>query len=297
MIPPRVDIHSLIVFYFVASEESVSSAAKKLFLTQPTVTYHIKALEDNIGLKLLDIRRQRVYLTQAGSGLFQYAKAIYQKVTDAENYLFTMKESCLRVGIAEIYSHIIGSVSTAFVTQCPDTKLIVRDELSLEVVEDVLNSQVDIGLVIKMEYNNPKLKAVEISPQEKIVVVASPDTICNKKKIELTDLYNYPLVTGPEKSAIRRLIIKKFEDEGLKVPPTIIAEVNNVEWGINLVENGKGVGLYPLRVVEKKISERRLKVLPLINDLVVGVDALIRSDVPLHPLAEKFISLVKENFK
>ena len=55
MTPSKLDLHSLVVFYYVASEESITTAAERLCLTQPTVTYHIRSLEKNTGVKLLDI--------------------------------------------------------------------------------------------------------------------------------------------------------------------------------------------------------------------------------------------------
>ena len=81
MAPSKLDLHSLIVYYYVASEGSITAAADKLCLTQPTVTYHIRCLERNVGLKLLDIKRQKVSLTQAGDGLFQYVKEIQQGIS------------------------------------------------------------------------------------------------------------------------------------------------------------------------------------------------------------------------
>ena len=81
------------------------------------------------------------------------------------------------------------------------------------------------------------------------------------------------------------------------MPPSVIVEVNSLEWGLNLVESGKGVGLYHIKAVEKEIAEGRLKALPLVNDITVGVDALLRSDAPVHPLAERFVQLVMKKFK
>ena len=69
MTPLKLDIQNLIVFYYVATEESLTSAADKLCLSQPTVTYHIRTLEANIGVKLLDVKKQKVFLTRAGMGL------------------------------------------------------------------------------------------------------------------------------------------------------------------------------------------------------------------------------------
>jgi len=52
---PKLDVYNLVVFYLVVNEKSLTAAAEKLFLSQPTVTYHIKSLEKSVGTKLLDI--------------------------------------------------------------------------------------------------------------------------------------------------------------------------------------------------------------------------------------------------
>jgi DNA-binding transcriptional LysR family regulator len=297
MIPPKVDLHSLIVFYFVASEGSITAAADKLCLTQPTVTYHIRSLERSVGLKLLDVRRQKMTLTNAGAGLFRYVKEIYQQVTGAEKYLEDLREASFRVGIAATFSSSIASAAAEFEELYPHVKLIVRSASSLEVVEDVLSSQVDLGIVVRMDYANSKLRTITISAMEKLVLVASPSSpISTKERVELADLSGYPLVAGPETSATRQIILNKFQAEGLEVPPSVLVEVNSLEWGLSLVESGKGVGLYYTKAVEKEISEGRLKALPLASDITVGVDALLRGDAPVHPLAERFIHLVIEEF-
>ncbi len=294
----KLDLHSLIVFYFVASGESITSAADKLCLTQPTVTYHIRSLERNVGVKLLDVRRQKVYLTQAGKGLVRYVNEIYQQMTSAEKYLDDLKEASLRVGISATFSSIVASAAATFEELYPHVKLIVRNTSSFEVAEDILSSQVDLGVVVSMDYKNPKLRAIPLSAREKLVLVVSPSNpIAEEQRVELADLCGYPLVAGPETSATRQVILNKFESEGLKVPPLIIAEVNSLEWGMNLVENGKGMGLYHIKVVERGIAEGRLKILPLTSDMRVGVDALLRTDAPEHPAAGKFISLLKKAFK
>jgi DNA-binding transcriptional LysR family regulator len=68
---------NLVVFYLVAIEKSLNSAAEKLHFTQPGISYHIRALESYTKLKLLDIKKQRLTLTPAGEGVYKYAKEIY----------------------------------------------------------------------------------------------------------------------------------------------------------------------------------------------------------------------------
>jgi DNA-binding transcriptional LysR family regulator len=293
MSPSKLDLHGLIVFYYVASEESITAAADKLCLTQPTVTYHIRSLEKNVGLKLLDIKRQKVSLTQAGTGLLRYVSEIYQQMTSAEKFLENIKDASLRVGVSTTLSTCVASAAATFEKLYPHVRLVIRSCSSFEVAEDVFNCQVDLGIVVSMDYGNNKLKSVPISSRQQLVLVASPSSsIARKQRLELVNLCGYPLVLGPETSATRRIVLKKLMNGGCHMPAPIVVEVNSSEWGINLVENGEGVGLYHVRSVERSVAEGHLKILPLTGGIWVGVDALLRADAPEHPMVAKFISLV-----
>ena len=298
MIPSKLALHSLIVFYFVASSNSITAAADRLCLTQPTVTYHIRSLEKKVGVKLLDVRRQKVFLTHAGRGLLRYVNEIYQQVIGAEKFLEDLKEASLRVGISFTFNPIIALAAATFEELYPHVKLIVKNTSSFEVAENIIDSQVDLGVAVSMDYKNPKLRAIPVSVRERLVLVASPSSpIAKEQRVELADLCGYPLVAGPETSATRQVILSKFEAEGLEVPPLVIVEANSLEWGMNLVENGQGMGLYHVKIVEREIAEGRLKAIPLVNDIWVGADVLLRADGPEHPMAGKFVSLIKKAFK
>ena len=84
---PQVNVQQLISFYYVAHEGSYSAASEKLFITQPAVTRQIKELEAQFGVKLINIKRKRVHLTEAGRRLAQHAEQIVGQVAKAENFL------------------------------------------------------------------------------------------------------------------------------------------------------------------------------------------------------------------
>jgi DNA-binding transcriptional LysR family regulator len=298
MASSRLDLHSLIVFYFAANEKSITAAAEKLFLTQPTVTYHIRSLEKNVGMKLLDVKRQKVSLTQAGAGLYKYVSEIYRQMTGAERYLENLKEASLRVGISTTFSTCLTAAVSAFKKANPQVKLVIKSAASFEVAEAVLESEVDLGIVVSTDYGSNKLKTIGLSSQEQLVLVASPSSpIAQRPKLAFINLCGYPLVLGPETSATRRIILNRIRAGGCQLPSPIIVEVNTPEWGINLVENGEGVGLHHIKSVEKSVAEGRLKVLPLNGDIYVGVEALLHADSPEHPMTQKFISAIRDCLK
>jgi DNA-binding transcriptional LysR family regulator len=298
MVPLKLDLHSLIVFYQVASAGSVTAAADAMCLTQPTVTYHIRSLERNTGVRLLDIKRQKVSLTQAGKGLLVYASHIYHQMADAEQYIENLKETSFRVGVSTTFSNCLIPVVARLKKQHPRVKLIIRNAPSDEVREDVLNSEVDLGIVVGTDARDPKLKTITLSRSERLVLVAAPQNpITRRKHLNLLNICGHPLVLGPETSATRQMILRRLRAGGCGAPTPIIVEVNNSDWGMNLVENGQGVGLHHICSVQKAIEEGRLKALPLSGELRVRADALLRADAPEHPITTTFITMITQTLK
>jgi DNA-binding transcriptional LysR family regulator len=115
--------------------------------------------------------------------------------------------------------------------------------------------------------------------------------------IRWADLLNYPLILPPEEAAMQQIILNKFKDEGLKMHYVTAVEVDNMQFGKSLVESGEGISIYYIKNVEKEVLEGRMKILPVADDIWVGIDVLVRRDRPLSLSAKRFISLVKAAFQ
>jgi DNA-binding transcriptional LysR family regulator len=285
----------LIIFYIVANEKSLSSAADKVCLTQPAITYHIQSLEKYTRVKLLEFKKRQVILTPHGKELYKYAEGIYRQLADVERYIRFIRDSNLRVGIASIYDSVVGPLLPAmFEEQNPGVRLMVKSGNTLEIVQDVLDSTIDLAIVPRSKYPSEKLYHIEVSSPERIVCFTAYHQVIPAEPLEWKDLYNYPLVAGPETSVIRRLIFEKFKEEGLE-EPSLAAEVGNIEWCKTLVEKGKGLSFTLARDIEKQIIEGRFRLVPLKDYLYITAESVTRSDI-LNPIIVEFISMVKKAF-
>jgi len=290
---PNLSQNALIVFYFVAREKSLSSAAEKLSLTQPAISYQIKALEKYAQVKLVVVNSRSVTLTQHGQEMFKYAEAVYQQLVDAERYLKFVRESNLRVGIACVYdAFVLPLLHSIFEKQNTEVRLIVKSGDSLDMVQDVLDSVLDVAIVLHFDYNNEKLNQTQVSHPEKIVCFGSPQQPLPSTPLEWNDLLSYPLIGGSTASVLRHIIFDKFKQEGLPTP-SWSAEVNNIELCKNLVERGKGLSFTLANDIRDQITEGKFKLVPLKDYLYVPAEAVTRSDVS-NPIIDKFISLVKK---
>jgi DNA-binding transcriptional LysR family regulator len=292
---PNLNPNDLLIFYTVAREKSLSSAAEKLFLTQPAITYHIQSLEGYTGVKLLEFKKRQATLTPHGKELFKYAEAIYEQLIEADKYINFVREANFRVGIASVYVSLVEPLlHSMFEGQKSGVKLVIKSGNAFEMVQDVLDSNLDLVIVPEFDYRSDKLNHIRVSNPEKIICFTSPQQKLSPEPLTWQDVVKYPLVAGPETSVIRRIVSRKLKEEGLEeVSPAV--EVSNITWTRNMVAKGKGLAFTVARDIEKEVSEGKFKLVPLQEYLEITAEAVTRSDVS-NPIIGRFIALVKKAF-
>ena len=87
-----LNFNQLRVFYHAAKNLNFTAAANELFITQPAVTFQMKAFEEFCNLKLFKKRSRRLFLTDEGRTLFEYAEKIFKFEKEIENVIDEMKE-------------------------------------------------------------------------------------------------------------------------------------------------------------------------------------------------------------
>jgi DNA-binding transcriptional LysR family regulator len=292
---PNLNPNGLIIFYFVAKERSLSAAADKVYLSQPAVSYHIQALEEYTGVKLLEFKKRQIVLTPHGEALFKYAEEVYRQLTNAEFFIKSIKESSLRAGIASMYISTIGPVIKKMYGERPEVKLAVKSGDAHEMVQGVLDAQLDLAIVPQYEYDKSKLDSMVVSPSQQIVCFASYNQFIQKEPLSWKDLSNYPLVTGTEDSIIRKLISEKLKEQGLEMQ-RFVTEVNSTEWCKMLVEDGKGISFTIFGDIEQQVAQNRLKIVQMEENLYLKAESIMRSGTFINPAINEFIAMVKQAF-
>ncbi len=293
---PNLDPNNMVIFYVVVTQNSLTSAAKKLCLTQPAITYRLKSLEEYTRVKLFEIKNHQVLLTPSGEEVFKYAKEIYQQLVSADNFLKSIRESNLRVGIASIYNAVVSPVLNAiFEEQKSEVKLTVESGNAFDMVQNVIDSRLDLAIVPGFDYSHEKLKKIQISQPMKLVCFAGKDQVIRSAPLDWKDLNTYPLVGGPQSSVVRRMLNKTFESKGIEMAD-LAAEVDNVEWCITLVEYGRGLSFAFLTDIEKRVAQGKLKIVPMKEDIYLSAEAVMLPDLFISPIIERFLSMVKQAF-
>jgi len=294
--PPRVSSEHLISFYFVAEGKSFKLASDRLCLSEPTVLLHIKALETGFGVKLIQVKKKRVTLTEAGEVLLPSAREIYHQTKRAEMCLQNFREEMLRIGVAYTLSASVTKVAGIFKELFPNVKVKIREGPTRQIVEEMSGLLHDLAVVGSLGYGAPQLDEIRVSRGHRMLFVASPDDpLCMEDELELTALNGHPLILPAEKSISREMLLKMIDDN--KIEPVIIAEVDNIESAKSLVKMGQGVALLLEDNVIDELLDGRLKALPFKEKIEIGVDVLVNKDNPLRSIGIKFVSLLRQAYK
>ncbi len=292
---PNLDPNNLVIFYLVAKEKSLSAAADKLFLTQPAITYRLKSLEESTGVKLLEFKKRQVSLTPHGQELYRYAEEIYNQLVNAEGLIKSIKESYLRVGSASMYISIVSPVIKKMFKEHPEVKLTVHSGDATEMVQDVLESRLDLAIVPQTGDGKGKLNHITVSAPRQVVCFASFNQVIPKEPLAWEDLASYPLISGPEDSVIHKIISDKLKEHGLE-NRRFIADVNSTEWCKQLVQNGKGISFTIAEDIEEQLEQKLLKLVKTEEAVFLTAEAVVRADMFMNPTAKEFIDLVKQAF-
>lgn len=143
-----MDIRQLEAFVYTVKYQSFSLAAQKLYISQPTVSAHIRSLEEEFHTQLLKRTTKSLSLTPAGTKLYSYATEILTLQQKAIVELANETKPQLRIGASSVPSlYFLPELLSAYHAVHPDIRVYASCSDSLDVVHKVDDGICDIGLV------------------------------------------------------------------------------------------------------------------------------------------------------
>ena len=293
---PQINLQHIITFYFVAHEESFSAASGKLYITEPAVHQQIRGLELHYGVKLVYVKRKRVYLTKAGEKLLAYAEEIFNQAMMTENFLKSYRTSILHIGIAGTMMLYLMGIIDRFKELYPSVQVTVREGPSRVLAEELLDFRHDICLVGSLPRIDGSLRVFRIPEVEQMVFVASPEhPLASGPIATWEDLTRYPLIIQHEGSCAREIVHEHFTRRHLQ--PLIGAEVDNIGCAKGLARQKKGIALMFLPNVKEELALGSLKLIPVVEgEIRLGIDVLTNKEASTTAVTEAFLNIIKEHF-
>ncbi|MFF2177511.1 LysR family transcriptional regulator [Lysinibacillus sp. NPDC058147] len=245
-----LEIRHLHYFMAVCEELHFTKAAEKLGISQPTLSQQIRVLEDEVGMPLFDRIGKKIVLTEAGTLLLSYGTEILdtlQNVKDAIKDLQDMKSGHIRIGIMPSdLDYRITQLVIDFHEKFPKVKLKIMS--SIEIVRQVLENEVDIGIGINV-LPNDRLVTIPLCREEYVLTVSKEHPMANRESINIAELKNLPVIMYPEGFFGREIVEETVKKHGFQL--NSVLETSSVTSIINLVKANIGATVQPYPLIKE----------------------------------------------
>jgi len=261
---PPLDSRQLRAFATLARTGSFTLAAKELYLSQSAVSHSMKALEQDVGCRLLDRMGKKVSLTQAGEQLLHHAEKILSEMSEARASLEQLGKwgrARLRIGASPTAcQYILPSVLREFKESFPRCLISVEPGDTPEAIELLRNNRIDLALALEPK-NEEKMEFHPLFADEMVFLTspAHPWAMSGRVVREEIPRQNYVLYN--KNSYTFRLVEEYFRVEDM-VLNTVI-EFGSMDAIKELVKLGLGVSILAPWIAQKELHEKSLASVPL----------------------------------
>jgi DNA-binding transcriptional LysR family regulator len=291
----RVDLERLRVFAEVARQGSVTRAARRLRLQQPTVSHALAALEREVGTALLERWPKGVRLTPAGAALLPYARQVpglADEAVRAAREAAGVAARQVTLGCAETpATYLLPRLLRALRGQHPEVEVTLQVGNAESILGAVLEGVVDLALLTNRE-GHPLLAGEAILEDHFVAVVAPDDHWVSRETATPEDLAARRLLLREHGAGTRAFVDEMLHRAGLEPRETL--EVAGVETLKRLAEAGMGVAIVPGIAVARERAAGHLHVLALTAaDTGITYSCVRHRTRPVTPAMEQVAALFR----
>ena len=283
-----MNIRHLKIFIMVADCGKMSTAAEKLFISQPSVSQAIREIEDYYGIKLFERLSKKLYITKSGEMLLKYARHIVESFDEMEMELKnTGQNICLRVGATvTVGTCILNPIIKKFENNEDNisSKIIINNTNVIESM--ILKSELDVGIV-EGTIKNKDIVKIPIYRDKLVLVSGKYNKFYNSKSIKLQDLQGADMIMREVGSGSRDIFDSLIHRENIEVNEKWSS--TNTDSIKNAVIEGQGLGVLSTLMIQEEVKSGKLHMIEI-------EDVDISRDICVIYHKNKFISDYLKNF-
>jgi len=295
-----MDLHQIEIFCTLIKLRSFSRAAEALYLTQPTVSGHIKNLETELGVRLLDRLGKRVVPTEQGEILYRCGQKLLVLRDQARQEIEAVSgrmSGLLKIGGSTIPgAYILPSFIGAFKKEHPSLSIQLMIDDTAKVAQAVKDGELSIGIV-GARVSDGHLESHAFLTDELVVAVPADHSWAHKKSIHVEALKSEPFILREEGSGTRRIMEEHLEKAGISLAElNTVAVVGSSDAVRQAVKAGLGVSILSIRALQGDIEAGRMSAVRLKGlQLERSFSIILLKGKSRSPLCQKFLEfLMKE---
>lgn len=257
-----VDLSLYKLFYLVCKNESFTKTAKELDLTQPSVSYNIKKLEDELGVTLFE-RGNNLIMTPEAEELLPYVEEALNNLKNGErkiNDIVQLKRGTLTIGIpSHIGVFLLTGIIKEFSKKYPNIKIEVICKSTKELFKLLALKELDILIDCSpLEENTMNYVVKKIATERCAFACNSLRKELLESTVEIKDIINYPLIVPLKTSSSTKSLKRLFEKEKIPFEPSF--EIATSDMIAEMTEQDIGIGFLFEKTIEKYPNLEKIEI-------------------------------------
>ncbi|MFO7644357.1 MAG: selenium metabolism-associated LysR family transcriptional regulator [Desulfosarcina sp.] len=292
-----MDLWQLHIFCKVVECKSFSRAGQLVHLSQPTVSSHIKDLEDHFDCRLIDRLAKEALPTKAGSLLYRYAKRMLSLRDEVESALAEFKgkvKGNLDLGGSTIPgAFVLPAIIADFTVRFPEVRISLCIADTQQIIEAVLCGDLELGVVGAVS-THAGITQAPLVEDEMVLVVPAGHRWSGKKRITTQELFSEPFIVREIGSGTLKSIQSSFSEAGLSTSALkVVARIGSTEAIRQAIKNRMGVSILSAIAVAEDVAAGNLKTLTIAGlNLKRSFYLTYHRQRSLSPLCHAFIDFI-----
>ena len=298
-----MDLRYLQYIVEIGNERSISKAAKKLYISQPTLSVYLQRLEKELGLPLFDRRNNVLLPTQAGSLYIETAKQMLDQKEVLYQKISSLSKKCpdqIAIGFFQnIAGNMISRIYPKFKSVYPHVRLDFSDGRYQYIYNGLMNHTFLLAFIAIHQQDTQTLSYIHIKKEEFILAAPKSSNLpCSDHTtsgdlpcVSLSHIKDAKFILATKDTIRREIEDSLFRQH--QITPIVSNEVHNIKTTIHIIEEGNGMAIIPKGFMDtgKNIDYYTLDCHPYWN-----LVAAYKKDMVITPVMQTLISLAKEYY-
>lgn len=263
MLDPK--IYSLLQVY---ESGSFIAASKKLSITQPAVSHHIKALEEELNVTIFDRRNGKVVLTREGEEVIKCAKKMQGLYHNLKQNLRDSKNLVTHLTIGVTHTAESNPIAEALAKYCAE-----NDNVIIKMITGAINNlysklrdyEIDLA-VVEGRITDPSIHHLLMDTDYLVLAVSVNHPFAKREMITLSELKKERMILRLPNSGTRNLFVAHLESNNMSLSEfNVILELDNIATIKDLIRRDFGVSILPRSVCLDELKKKKIAVLLVEN--------------------------------
>ncbi|MEV5110397.1 LysR family transcriptional regulator [Bacillus sp. LBA3-1-1.1] len=260
-----MNLLKLEVVVLIKKYKKLTIVAEKLGVKQPTITFHIKSLEEELGVSLFELRSGRYFLTEAGEALHHYACKIDALMKEARRVTQEFKDfnkGAITIGASYVpATYLLPEVVHQFQCEFPNVKITLMVKTAPEIRTMLQNHEIDLGIISATPFDEPLLKQTNIIPDTLVLAFSKEHHFSKNENVSLQDIEKERILLHRNPSTTSDLLTQWTLVHNITFQSEI--ELDSLETMKQILKYGNGVAFISKLAIEQEVQRNELCYIPI----------------------------------